>query len=342
MKNLPPRRWWFAAMVVFLLAGTSTTCAHAPANPATPAPPVDSSLARHDFLYCGEWQTDRPGEHIYLVRGGKVVWSHEIPDKEELGDCTMTSTGHVLFVRKQHGAAEILPDLATGKGGQITWSYPGAPGTEVHSVQPIGLDKVLVMQNGQPAKLMLITKATGEMTVWELPSTKNVHAQYRHVRMTAAGTFMVAHLSMGIVREYDRDAKTVLWQFDDARSAWAAVRLKNGNTLVSGNQNGWVREVSPDKKIVWELTQKDVDFQLYTLQEAMRLANGNTIINYWVPNGLKDKSLWPSTVQVFEVTPDKKVVWKLQAWKDPSLGPASCTQILDEPGVPEKPGDVQR
>ena len=59
------------------------------------------------------------------------------------------------------------------------------------------------------------------------------------------------------VVEYDQDWK-VLWEYTDAPSVWAAVRLKNGNTLISGNQHKYVREISPDKKVVWELTQADV------------------------------------------------------------------------------------
>jgi len=37
-----------------------------------------------------------------------------------------------------------------------------------------------------------------------------------------------------------------------------------------------------------------------------------------------------------EVTPEKKVVWVLQDWKN--LGPATTAQFLDQPGVPEAPG----
>jgi hypothetical protein len=41
-----------------------------------------------------------------------------------------------------------------------------------------------------------------------------------------------------------------------------------------------------------------------------------------------------------EVTPGKKVVWVLKDWKN--LGPATAIQVMDDPGVPEKPGDCQR
>jgi hypothetical protein len=54
---------------------------------------------------------------------------------------------------------------------------------------------------------------------------------------------------------------------------------------------------------------------------------------------LKDPARWPGSVQVLEVTPDKKVVWVLNQWQNPDLGPASSIQLLDEPGVAEN-GDL--
>jgi hypothetical protein len=115
------------------------------------------------------------------------------------------------------------------------------------------------------------------------------------------------------------------------------VRLKNGNTLISGNQHAYVREVNARGEVVWELTQKDVpDTALYTIQEVSRLANGNAVVCNWCPGRVKDKKVWPSTVQVLEVTPEKKVVWALREWAEPAdLGPASSLQLLDEPGVAE-------
>jgi len=52
---------------------------------------------------------------------------------------------------------------------------------------------------------------------------------------------------MGKVVEYDKEWKPI-WSVD-APSAWAAVRLKNGNTLISGNQHGYVRELNPKVKL---------------------------------------------------------------------------------------------
>jgi hypothetical protein len=146
-------------------------------------------------------------------------------------------------------------------------------------------------------------------------------------------------MSGGKVVEYTQDWQ-VVWQYDVA-SAWQAVRLHNGNTLISGNSGGWVREVNPAKQVVWSFEKTDAPFPVYVTQGAMRLANGNTIINNWC-GPVASTADWPKTIQVFEVTPDKQVVWKVQQWQDPNLGPGSSTQPLDEVGIPEKPGDLMR
>ena len=64
------------------------------------------------------------------------------------------------------------------------------------------------MQNGLPAKLILMNKKTGMIEMEHVLPTarpddpKSVHGQFRHVRMTKAGTYLVAHLNMGKVVEY--------------------------------------------------------------------------------------------------------------------------------------------
>lgn len=308
----------FSLLVVFL---TQT---------AMPLP--GKGLAQHPFLYCGEWDLLHPQETMFIVRGGKVVWSYAIPDNEEFGDCTMMSNGNIVFSRRT-GASEITPDK------KIVWNYEAPKGTEIHTTQPIGPDRVLIMQNGDPARAMLIDKASGKKLKELVLATRrpdNAHGQFRHIRLTNAGTFLVAHLDLGRVVEYSGEGREI-WSVP-APSAWAAVRLKNGNTLISGNQHGYVREVNPKGDIVWEINKDDLPgIPLHTVQEVTRLANGNTLINNWA--GTRPKSEWTEVVQLIEVTPDKKVVWALRDWT--LFGPASSTQLLDEPGVPEK-GEQQR
>jgi hypothetical protein len=289
-------------------------------------------LAQHPFLYCGEWQgRGKTDQTMYVVREGKIAWSYSISPREELGDCTMLSNGNIVFSRR-FGASEITP------GRRIVWNYDAPPDTEIHTTQPIDEDRVLVVQNGNPAKLLILNKATGqtEMKMILRTGKPGIHGQFRHVRMTRAGTFLVPHMDLGKVVEYDRNGKEI-WSVD-APSAWAAVRLKNGNTLISGNQHGYVREVNSKGETVWEVNKDDFPgMPLLTVQEADRLANGNTVICNW--SGSLPLADWPTVVQVIEVSPAKKVVWALRDWDH--LGPASAIQILDEPGVPEH-RDLQR
>jgi hypothetical protein len=323
----------FVARLMLVVASATLCVSAAPAADSPPLP--GKGLAQHPFLYCGQWDTRKPVQTMVVVRDGKVAWSHTISEKDNyFVDATMLSSGNVIYARK-HGATEITPDK------RIVWNYDAPPGTEIHSVQPIGTDKALVMQCGNPAKLILMHKAIGKIErELTLPTQRpdNVHGQFRHVRMTKAGTFLVPHMDMGKVVEYDAGGKEI-WSVE-AKSCWAAVRLHNGNTLISGNQVGYVREVNPKGETVWEVTKDELPgVALHTVQEVNRLANGNTVICNWV--GGVNKPEWPTVVQVIEVTPDKNVVWALREWVDPDLGPASSIQLLDEPGVAEN-GELQR
>ena len=61
--------------------------------------------------------------------------------------------------------------------------------------------------------------------------------------------------------------------------------------------------------------------QLFGVHEVIRLAHGNTVLTNWCPGRLGSrKEEWPKTIQLIEVTPDKKVVWVLREWTDPDLG----------------------
>ena len=203
-----------------------------------PAMLPGNGLAQHPFLYTGEWDHRKTNQTIFIVRGGRVVWTYDIPIKDkdgtlqELGDATMLSNGNIVFCRKV-GASEITPDK------KIIWNMEAPKGTEIHSVQPIGLNHVLVTQNGDPAKLMLINTTSGkiekELTLPVPQPVKSPHLQFRRVRQTKDGTYLAAHLNDNKVAEYDVDRKEI-WSFA-TKGPWSATRLKNGNTLITSYHN---------------------------------------------------------------------------------------------------------
>jgi hypothetical protein len=304
-----------------------------------PLPPLPGNgLSQHPFLYAGEWQDQKmTDQKMYIVKNGKILWTFTMGTYGEFGDATMLSNGNILFSRLS-GATEM------GQDKKVVWNYEAPAGDQIHTAQPIGSDRVFICQNGLPAKALIINKKTGIIEMEHVLPTSSttdpntIHGQFRHIRYTKDGTYLIANMGLGKVQEYDKDWKEI-WSYD-APSAWAAVRLKNGNTLISGNQQGYVREVNSKGKIVWELNKNDLPgITLYCVQQVSRLANGNTLICNWF-NGVA-KADWPKVVQIIEVSPDKKVVWALRQWSNPNLGPASAIQLLDEPGIAEN-GDLQR
>jgi hypothetical protein len=158
-----------------------------------------------------------------------------------------------------------------------------------------------------------------------------VHGQFRRVRYTEQGTYLVSFLEMDQVVEYDKDSNEI-WRYK-ILSPWAAIRLKNGNTLITDERDVETREVNSKGETVWSIKPTDLpaQYRYENAQSATRLDNGNTII---CSRGGTNQG-----PQLVEVTPGKKVVWVLWDWKD--CGPATAVQILDEPGIPEHPGDSQ-
>jgi hypothetical protein len=178
------------------------------------------------------------------------------------------------------------------------------------------------------------TEVEHDLPARSLTDQRTVHPQFRRVRYTAQGTYLVPMLGLGtngMVVEYDTNFKEV-WTYH-IRSPWAAIRLKNGNTLITDESDRLTREVNPKGETVWELRPEDLpaDYRFPNTQTCTRLANGNTIICSRGGNG--------TGPQLVEVTPDKKVVWVLKDWEN--LGPATAVQILDDPGIPENPGDSE-
>ena len=326
------------SMVLFLVL-SFMVCVHAQTKNSAEQLP-GKGLNQHPFLYVGEWDMRHPeAQSMFLVRDGKVVWKYSIPMHtlsgaiQEFDDATQLSNGNIVFACMS-GAGIISPDK------NIIWEFKCPEGTETHSCQPIGKDSVLLVVNGNPAKVLIINTADNKILKEIIipTTTTNTHVQFRHVRITPKGTMIVPLMAENKVVEFTLDGKEI-WSVS-SKWPWAAIRLHNGNTLISGDGNGYTREVNPAGETVWELTQADVPFKLYNSQTANRLANGNTVIGNWCAGNNKTEE-WAGTVQVFEVTPDKKVVWALSSWNNPDLGPDTYIQLLDEPGNPEN-GELQR
>lgn len=291
-----------------------------PSDPSLPG----GGLGRHSMLYIGE-----DCNKMYLVHNGKVIWTYCAGQGWEYDDVWMLTNGNILFSH-MYWVGEITPRK------DFVWRMDAPAGTEIHTLQPIGLDRVLMIANAAPQpRLMIVNKKTGLIELdREIPYDPacGVHGQFRRFRLTAEGTFLAPQLSAHQVVEYDRHFEPI-WSYQIS-SPWAAIRLKNGNTLITSEQDELLREVTPNGETAWEfqLSQLPAQWRIAGSQSCVRLDNGNTILCSRGGGG--------TTPQLVEITPEKEVVWVLKDWKN--LGPATAVQILTESGIPEKPGDCQR
>jgi hypothetical protein len=131
----------------------------------------------------------------------------------------------------------------------------------------------------------------------------------------------------GAVREYDRDGN-VIHQFPRRPTPVCALRLDTGNTLISADRA--VTEYAPDNRIMWELTQDDVpDINLAIPAGIQRLPNDNTIVCNWNATDDGDRV----GAHIFEVTPDKRVVWQVTS---PEIGQVAQCQVLTEGMMPRR------
>lgn len=292
---------------------------------ATPESFPGEGLSRHSMLYIGE-----DCNRMFLVHGGEIIWTFDSGKGYEYDDIWMKKNGNIVFSR-MYWAGEVTPDK------KIVWKYEIGANEEVHTMQPLDADRVLMVINGMPPRAVIVNTATGEtlyehVVPYELSGPEHVHGQFRRFRMTRNNTFLAPYLSLNKVVEYDMDFN-ILREYKVAKP-WAAIRLLNGNTLISSEKDRTVYEINSDGENVWSFCLDEIpeEYRPAGSQSCVRLKNGNTVICSMGGKG--------TTPQLIEVTPQKEVVWVLKDWRQ--LGPATAVQILDDPGDPEIPGDCER
>ena len=300
----------FLAIIAFLL----TVCA------SWSQDGVDQQLARHNFFYAGQSKQRR----MFIVKDGQVKWAYQDQLKKgEISDAVLMSDGHIL-VAHQYGVAEVTQTSET------VWSYAAPEGTEIHTIQPIGRTHVVFVQNGKPAKAVVMEVPSCRIVrEFELPTNPkgSVHGQFRNARLTSRGTLLIANMAMGCIHEFTSDGKEVdRWT---GMLPWSVQEMpKTGNLLITGRK-GNIQEINRQGHTVWELNTSD--YGVTQPQKTVRLKNGGHIINNWYNEWNKTPmDTLNAPVQAIEVDKNGRLVWQLKAWKNPDLGPSTTIQLLDE------------
>ncbi|HUW60450.1 MAG TPA: LamG-like jellyroll fold domain-containing protein [Candidatus Bathyarchaeia archaeon] len=265
---------------------------------------VDGTLPglRASFWHENTWGPRRVliSEHEHdriaiLDRDGNIEWEYPVPHPQ---DVWMLPNGNVLTTYYQ-GVREITPDK------QTVWEYTTEKPNEIPNCQPLPDGNVMIGIVGQ-CRIIEVNPSGEIVHQVQLATTeKTPHAQFRLCRKTGEGTYLVPFTAEGAVREYNHDGN-VIREFPSRPSPVCALRLENGNTLISAG--GAVTEYDRVDQVVWQLTQNDIpDIEIGALAGIRRLDNGNTIVCNWNTRDTQDRT----GAHVFEVTDDKRVVWQL-------------------------------
>ncbi len=233
--------------------------------------------------------------------------------------------------RKEAGIIRLGPDK------KQLWKYITPDNHDNHSCQPLPGGGFLAGETATNGMWMVEIDKDGkeQKRVKVGDSTRDMHHTFRQVRKTPQGTYLAAVMNENKTYEWDANGK-LLRTFP--KGAFVAIRLPNGNTLVTAAHpaadHGVVIEYDKTAKVVWEVNQADIEalgIQVNMVCGAQRLPNGNTVItsaSHGKPVGTGD------LVKAFEINPAKKLVWSIPSTT--TKGNMGNIQILDVQGDPAK------
>lgn len=268
---------------------------------------------------------------------GKIEWEMKWGG---IHDIHVLPSGNIMV---QQGSSKVVELDAKAK--TVVWSYDSATSNgnskqpvEVHAFQPLADGSVMIAESG-PGRIIEVNRDGKLLKEIKLKvNHPHPHTDTRLARKLAGGNYLVCHEGDGFVREYDGKSGKVIWEYEvpmfgkEAKGGhgpeafgnkcFAAVRLKSGNTLISTGNGHSVLEVTPEKKIAWELHQKDLPgITLAWVTTLEVLPNGNYVIgNCHAGEGQP---------LLIELDPkSKKVVWTLDQFG--TFGNSvSNSQLLD-------------
>ena len=281
---------------------------------------VSKDGIRHSFLVSGKFTA-------LISEESKVVW--KAPGYAR--DGMVLENGNVLLSISNQ-AREYREGTT-----EVVWSYRLDPrNKELGTVNRLQNGNTLVVERGPLPRLLEIDKA-GKVAV-EVPlkpETNNGHMQTRMARKLPGGNYLVPHLLAFKVKEYTpqgnvvREINTDLEQLGGRKARnwpFTAILLPNKNILVNLTNGNKTVEFDTSGKVAWRCDNSHVGGIFSDPCGGQRLPNGNTVICSYGQRAA-DK------VKIFEVTPEKKVVWE---YIDPKVS-AHEVHILTTNGKPVTP-----
>jgi hypothetical protein len=269
----------------------------AAAEPGNYGNQVSADGIKHSFLITG-------GNTILVGEEGEVLWQ----TKENSRDGSVLPNGNILIAHMQY-AREYTRE------GKVVWeqTLSTPENGELERATRFVDGSTMIVELGKKPQILEYDSAGKVITQVPLqPETDNQHMQTRMPSKLANGNYLVPHLLAFAVKEYDptgKIARTIRTDLEElggkAKENWpfTAIPLENGNVLVNLTHGNKTVEFDKDGKVVWQANNETNPGLFADPCGGQRLPNGNTIIcSYGQKDGKKPR--------IFEITPDKKVVWE--------------------------------
>jgi len=304
MRHRPLR-----CLCLLVLIGTT-----APSSRA--ADPVPAPTIRHSYLVMG-------GKTAIIGEEGQVLWAY----RDGSRDGFILPNGNALLA-----FSEVVEEVTPDK--QVVFSFRrSADNQEIGTAQRLYNGDTLVTELGRKPRLLEVAPAGRVVLEVPLqPETDNAHMQTRMARQLRNGNFLVPHLLAFAVKEYSPGGEVVSVLRTDLATLggregenwpFTAIRLDNGNTLVSLTHGNKVAEFDPAGVVAWQVGNEDVHGLFQDPCGSQRLANGDTVIG---SHGAG------SGISMVEVTRQKKIVWTSD---HPLAAGVHHFQVLTTNGKPE-------
>lgn len=270
---------------------------------------------RHSFL-CA----DSSAKRLAIIdEDGKTAWEMKIGP---LHDLHMLENGHVLAQTDWTHIVEV--DTSTDT---IVWQYDASQSpdnanrkVEVHAFQRLPNGNTMIAESG--AARIIEVDSSGKVVhqIRLKVAAPHPHRDTRLVRQLENGNYLVCHEGDGMLREYTRDGQEV-WNYPVplfgrkpadghgpeafGNQCFSALRLANGNTLLTTGNGHSVLEVTPSKEIVWQLEPADLPgITLAWVTTLQQLPNGNLVLG--------NCHAGEENPQIIEINRDKQVVWQFR------------------------------
>ena len=254
----------------------------------------------------------------------EVVWEY----KDNSRDISKLSNGNYL-ITYANKVVEVTPEK------KVVMTYVSVVNPELMSAQRLPNGRTLITEQGEQPRLVEADEAG--IAIREIPiqpESYNTHMQSRMGRKLPNGRYIVPHRIMPFVKEYNKKGKTLrilrvdlpeLGGPEANNGTFAAIRLKDGSTVVTCASGNRMVMFGANGKVVWQLTSDEVDGQLKDVCGLQVLKNGHFLVSCYgnqEADGLK----------MMEITRDKQVVWTYQ---NPDVRYVHNMHVLTTNGEPE-------